>query len=66
MICPYNRKTQRNVFQWEQTFDEATGNAKSCQQSTIDTFEMMECPREGCAVWYDGRCHYAAVNLENE
>lgn len=64
MICPYNRKSELQVLQREQTTEEES--TTKCEQIDRFEFEMMERPREGCAVWYDGRCHYAAVNLDNQ
>ncbi|MDO4175711.1 MAG: hypothetical protein Q4D42_13195 [Eubacteriales bacterium] len=58
MICPYNRKSQTTVLQWVQNNEDEKSN---CQQIENVTFDMMECPKEGCAVWYEGKCHYAAV-----
>lgn len=63
MICPYNRKQQTTVLQWMQNNEDESSN---CQQVENVKFSMMECPKEGCAVWYNGRCHYASVNFNNE
>ena len=57
MICPYNRKTEKQVLQVTNEYDE-DGKADSTQQITSREFTMMECPEEGCAVWRDGRCCY--------
>lgn len=64
MICPYNRKRQETVLQWHEVMDD-DGN-KTLEQKDIISFVMMECPQEGCAVWVEGRCRYAAVSLDNE
>lgn len=64
MICPYNRKRETLVLQWVQENDGEVNT--NCQQIQSTEFVMMDCPKEGCAVWHDGRCHYAAVALENE
>lgn len=64
MICPYNRKQEKQVLQVTNEYDE-DGKADNTQQITSWTYTMMECPQEGCAVWRDGRCRYAAVSLEN-
>lgn len=57
MICPYNRKAEKQVLQVTNEYDE-DGKADSTQQITLCEFTMMECPKEGCAVWRDGRCCY--------
>ena len=62
MICPYNRKSEVQVLQWKQ--DDEGGETK-CEQKAVTTFQMMTCPKEGCGVWRDGRCCYAAIDLEN-
>lgn len=46
--------------------DEESGIIKGYQHVVKDSFKLMECPKEGCAVWRNGRCTYAAVNLENQ
>ena len=67
MICPYNRIRQTQVMQYENDLvDESTGFIKGYQHIVKDSYEMLKCPQEGCAVWRNGRCCYAAVNLENE
>lgn len=64
MICPYNRKKQSAVLQWDQN-DNGEGKIDLQQIETVQ-FEMMDCPKEGCAAWHNGRCRYAAVSLNNE
>ncbi|MGM9649228.1 MAG: hypothetical protein ACI3XY_04585 [Butyricicoccaceae bacterium] len=64
MICPYNRKREVQVLQWTQNNE--NDDIVSLQQIEKTDIAMMDCPKEGCAVWYGGRCHYAAVNLQNE
>lgn len=67
LICPYNRKAQTQIYQLvNDLVIEDTGVIKSSQYIIRDTFEMMECPQEGCAAWQNGRCCYASVNLNNE
>lgn len=63
MICPYNRKSETLLLQWCQSNpmpDE--GKDTDCEQLQKTTFTMMECPQEGCAVWRNGRCCYAAAS----
>lgn len=64
MICPYNRKRQTTVLQWTQSNGDE--GVTDLQQIEKVDFCMMECPKEGCAVWHNGRCCYAIVNLDNE
>lgn len=67
MICPYNRKMERQVVQWTQNYDEdLTDRISDGETVTTTTFAMMECKQEECGAWYQGRCCYAAVNLENQ
>lgn len=59
MICPYNRRVQTQVYQLvNDLVDEENGVSRGNQYVLRDEFEMMECPREGCAVWRNGACHY--------
>lgn len=69
MICPYNRKSQKSVVQWVQTTEDGDGDkpaTTTLEQIDAVSFEMMTCPKEGCAAWYNGRCHYGAASIENE
>lgn len=67
MICPYNRAEQTQIMQYtNELADEKSGVIKGYQHIVKDTFRMMECPRDGCAVWRDGICHYASVSMNNE
>lgn len=65
MICPYNRRMETQVVQTTYTYDE-NGNNDSVQQITRTRFEMIECPRDACGAYQEGRCRYASVNMENE
>lgn len=54
MICPYIQNTniniQRNIVNKE------TGHT---EYYVIGNYwGNMECPKEGCAVWKDGKCRY--------
>lgn len=64
MICPYNRKSETQVLQWTQS--QNPDEEKSGQQITRSIFHMMDCPKEGCGAWTNGKCQYAAVSVENE
>lgn len=67
MICPYNRAGQTQVMQYtNELVDEESGVIRGYQHIVTDAFTMLECPGEGCAVWRDGQCRYAAVSLDNE
>lgn len=57
MICPYNRKAEKQVLQVTNEYDD-DGRNNNTQQITQWTYTMMECSQEGCAVWRDGRCCY--------
>jgi hypothetical protein len=67
MICPYNRKTEVQSLRWEQQFrEEDSADVKSLTQVCQTDFTMMECQKEECGAWHNGRCCYASVNLNNE
>lgn len=59
MICPYNRKQEKQILQVSNDYDE-DGKSTGTQQITSWMYEQMECQKEGCAVWRDGRCRYYA------
>ena len=65
MKCPYNRKVETQVQKWKQAPDEnqTITDGKTVTQTI---FELMECEKENCGAWYNGRCCYAAVSLLNE
>lgn len=57
MFCPYVRKT----------YTRATGihyNEEEIEDGSIiyEQFTNMECQKEQCGVWYDGRCRYNENN----
>ncbi|MBC8534141.1 hypothetical protein [Yeguia hominis] len=59
MICPYNMKSQVSVQQWMQEYGGENGDQTPAGTTiTNEQFEYMECAREDCGAFYDGRCHY--------
>ena len=62
MICPYMRKKETCIMQ--ETYD-PDDDGRNRMTQKVDSYEytMLECPKEGCAVWFDGRCHYYADNV---
>ncbi len=66
MKCPYNRKKETQILQWTQEPDENNETVlKSGEQITTTTFELMECTREQCGAFHNGRCCYASVSMDN-
>lgn len=66
MKCPYNRKSETQVLQWSQEPCEDNETVfKNGNQIVKTSFELMECSKEECGVWHNGRCCYASVNLDN-
>lgn len=65
MKCPYNRKVETQVQKWEQSPDEnqSLTDGKTVTQTV---FELMDCEKENCGAWYNGKCCYSAVSLSNE
>lgn len=53
MKCPYNHGKVTECIQ--QTHDE---NGFLVQQMTITMRQLMECAKEECGAWQDGRCNY--------
>ncbi len=66
MKCPYNRKSETQVLQWSQEPCEDNETVfKNGNQIVKRSFELMECSKEECGAWHNGRCCYASVNLDN-
>lgn len=60
MICPYNRKSETQVLTWNQNPSEENETVmKNGGQMMKTTFELMDCERENCGAWADGRCRYS-------
>ena len=59
MICPYNRKAEKQVLQVTNEYDE-DGKADSTQQITSCEFTMMECPKRDAQ---SGETDAAAITL---
>lgn len=67
MKCPYNRKSETQVLQWSQEPCEDNETVfKNGNQIVKTSFELMECSKEECGAWHNGRCCYASVNLDND
>lgn len=62
MKCPYNcgETVQINVNRYK--MDES-GNCIAHRHRLVEQHALMDCLREECAAWQDGRCQYrGAVN----
>ena len=55
IFCPYAVNRQEVVTQTSQTDEE--GKTKLMQQ-IVNKASFVECHREKCGVFYDGKCHY--------
>lgn len=60
MVCPYNNKSETQIQAWKQEFDEENESQtpKSGRTVTQTVWEPMECQRENCGAFFDGRCYY--------
>ena len=65
MKCPYNRRVEITVQNWGQDSDDNQTPAKG-STVTQTVYELMDCEKENCGAWKNGRCCYAAVSLSNE
>lgn len=52
MICPHNVKKVCTVTQ------NSSDDVECNEAVTVTKYEMLECPKEGCGAWQDGRCQY--------
>jgi hypothetical protein len=55
MICPYIRGTGIEVMTHTYTYD-ADSRLVSDQTVSQDSQTMLQCVREECAAWCDGKC----------
>ena len=58
MKCPYNTKSQTDILQWKQEFEDETNQPINGQQVTRTEFELMDCLKEQCMAYCDGKCNY--------
>lgn len=60
MYCPY--AVNRHLVQ-QTTYEYNDDNYQTLQQ-TIEhnTAEFVECKKESCGAWRDGKCHYNQVD----
>lgn len=59
MTCPYNRKKLMQISKLSNDLaNEESGAINSSKQVISEEYELMECTKELCGVFYNGRCHY--------
>ena len=64
MICPYNRKSETSMEQYENEFvSEDSDSVKAYKKSYIVKFEQMECQKENCGAYHNG-CRFNQGVLE--
>lgn len=66
MKCPYNRKSETHYQCWTQKCDEDSQSPRTGSQVDRYIFELEDCLKEECGAWWNGRCWYASVNLNNQ
>ena len=56
MKCPYSE----DKYSFQQIFFSYTeaGEVKTQTTKEFDQYINRDCIKEGCAAWYEGRCHY--------
>lgn len=59
MRCPYNYKSETTLQVWKQNSDDNQVLTDGRTTTRIE-YEYMECSKENCAAWHDGRCNYKA------
>lgn len=57
MICPYNLKAETTCQKWDQNSDE-NQILTDGKTTTRRVYEYMDCQKENCGAYYNGRCHY--------
>lgn len=58
MICPYCLGRVEQINQNRYEYDDE-GRTDFYEHKMIETRHIMECQKENCAAWHDGRCHYS-------
>jgi hypothetical protein len=56
VICPYNRKSIKQVTQTVNEFEE--NQVKSYQTVLVEEYQLIECEKENCGAWNNERCNY--------
>ena len=64
MKCPYNFKCETQVQKWKQSPDE-NQILKNGTTVTQTVYELMDCMKEECGAWHDGKCCYAPIRQGN-
>jgi len=64
MLCPYNRKKliQSILTTYEKDDNDFT---KSTKQVLQEDYTLMDCTKEQCGVYQNGRCCYQVVQLND-
>lgn len=63
MQCPYNRKSLKYVKDYKNDLvDEENGILKGYKEAYFEEYSLMECAKENCGVWQDGKCNYNQGN----
>lgn len=58
MICPYSRKSETLREVWKNSVDDETYTPSSGETIKTIVYKLMDCKKEQCGVYYNGRCHY--------
>lgn len=64
MKCPYNRKSEIQIQAWKQSADE-NQYPEVGETVTRTVFELMNCEKDRCGAWHNGKCCYSAVRISN-
>lgn len=56
-MCPYCKKTKTEFQQWNQNPDENQTLTEG-KTATRTVYTYVECQREKCGAFYNGKCHY--------
>lgn len=57
MKCPYMKSVETHVQVWIQHHDDDSDKTAG---RTVEQwyYELMDCFKDDCGAWRDGRCHY--------
>ncbi len=58
MKCPYNTKSETTIQSFRQKYNDE-GNLNNSKSVTQTIYELMDCEKENCGAWQNGKCCYA-------
>ena len=58
MKCPYTIKSETTIQNFGQKYNDE-GNPKNSKSVTQTVYELMDCEKDNCGAWQNGKCCYS-------